>query len=595
MPVRQRKKKTAEPKPPKEKLITRSTIMSDYGWTATLIKKYLPPPQLKTNPNYHTAAPMQLWPESLVLETMMTPEFQTDFLKLQDSRNVQKQREEEKKQRVRDVLMQYDLNALILKARTLDRHFVLHYGPTNSGKTYQSIEALKKARSGVYLGPLRLLALEVFDTLNDAGVACSLLTGEESIEVPSAGITASTIEMLNTNRRYDVAVIDEAQIIADRDRGGAWTKAILAVNAKEVHLCFAPEALDFYKLLLHDCETDYEVVEHKRLTPLVYSGSVKALSCVSPGDCFVCFSRRTALNISATLEKKYHVKASVIYGALPPASRREEIRKFASGQTSVVVATDAIGMGVSLPIKRIIFCETTKFDGIERRPLTTGEVNQIAGRAGRYGKFDKGEVLVVGSSTLIQEKLNQPTPPISKIVIPFPNEVIESGIKLSRLLSVWQEPPESQVIAYEDVSEPLELLKALGPLAKQMTPEQVFNCIRCPVDTQNAALVNYWYFCCAAYAKGTSMPFPVAGTDTLEDCELRYKQFDVLHQMMRRCGVELDTSEARKTLCKQINKLLKEKRKNYGNECRICGEELPLGYRYSICKDCYESGRFMRY
>ena len=119
--------------------------------------------------------------------------------------------------------------------------------------------------------------------------------------------------------------------------------------------------------------------------------------------------------------------------------------------------------------------------------------------------------------------------------------------------------------------------------------------VRCPVDTQNAALVNYWYFCCAAYAKGTSMPFPVAGTDTLEDCELRYKQFDVLHQMMRRCGVELDTSEARKTLCKQINKLLKEKRKNYGNECRICGEELPLGYRYSICKDCYESGRFMRY
>ena len=44
MPARQRKKKTAEPKPPKEKLITRSTIMSDYGWTATLIKKYLPPP-----------------------------------------------------------------------------------------------------------------------------------------------------------------------------------------------------------------------------------------------------------------------------------------------------------------------------------------------------------------------------------------------------------------------------------------------------------------------------------------------------------------------------------------------------------------------
>lgn len=42
-------------------------------------------------------------------------------------------------------------------------------GPTNSGKTYTALQALRAAGSGMYCGPLRLLALEVADTMNDAG------------------------------------------------------------------------------------------------------------------------------------------------------------------------------------------------------------------------------------------------------------------------------------------------------------------------------------------------------------------------------------------------------------------------------------------
>lgn len=34
-------------------------------------------------------------------------------------------------------------------------------GPTNSGKTYQALQALAAAKRGVYCGPLRLLAMEV--------------------------------------------------------------------------------------------------------------------------------------------------------------------------------------------------------------------------------------------------------------------------------------------------------------------------------------------------------------------------------------------------------------------------------------------------
>ena len=49
----------------------------------------------------------------------------------------------------------------------MKRHFILHIGPTNSGKTFCALERLKTAQNGVYLGPLRLLALEVYEKMKE--------------------------------------------------------------------------------------------------------------------------------------------------------------------------------------------------------------------------------------------------------------------------------------------------------------------------------------------------------------------------------------------------------------------------------------------
>lgn len=579
-----RKSKTAveTAAPPRDKLMTRKQIINRYGLTVNLIKKHFPAPKY---PNKNSPQTPYYW-KSDVLAAMQTEAFQKDWKNVQQQRERTQLEEQKKKQKLFDALFQYDLTTLIENARELDRRFVLHCGPTNSGKTYQAIEALKRAKSGVYLGPLRLLALEVFDTLNMADVPCDLLTGEESIEIPFAKVTASTIEMLNTNERYDVAVIDEAQLIADSDRGGAWTKAVLGVNAMEVHLCFPPDALPFYENLLSDCQTEYEVVMHERLTPLVYAGST-SLQKVSDGDCFVCFSRKMVLNVAAVLERKYHVAASVIYGALPPAARREEVRKFESGETTVVVATDAIGMGVSLPIKRVIFCETEKFDGTSRRPLTANEVRQIAGRAGRYGKFDQGEVLVIGHNPLVKKLLNEPTKPIQKIVIPFPAEAANSTAPMDKLLAMWKSRSDTAYVKYEDISDAQFLYKELGQLTAKMTQQQIYTCIRCPVDIRNLSLVHYWRRCCIAYIGGRKLPYPDAGMETLEDCELQYKEYDVLHQMLRRCGEERDTSAKREALCKKINEFLQNKKNTYVNRCRHCRRELPYDYRFGLCEDCF--------
>ena len=65
------------------------------------------------------------------------------------------------------------------------------------------------------------------------------------------------------------------------------------------------------------------------------------------------------------------------------------MRRFLERETEVVVSTDAIGMGLNLPIRRIVFVETRKFDGTSRRSLLPEEIRQIAGRAGRFGLYEE--------------------------------------------------------------------------------------------------------------------------------------------------------------------------------------------------------------
>ena len=134
----------------------------------------------------------------------------------------------------------------------------MHVGPTNCGKTYQALERLKTAENGVYLGPLRLLALEVYEKMTDAGIPCTMLTGEECIYQENSRIVSSTIEMLDISGYYDIAVIDEAQMIADEERGHSWTRSILGLKAKEIHIC-----MDFFFL--------WKIVFYKALYSCVFS------------------------------------------------------------------------------------------------------------------------------------------------------------------------------------------------------------------------------------------------------------------------------------------------------------------------------------
>lgn len=85
----------------------------------------------------------------------------------------------------------------------------------------------------------------------------------------------------------------------------------------------------------------------------------------------------------------------------------------ASSNSDVLVASDAIGMGLNLNISRIIFSTLQKFDGVEVRDLTVPAIKQIAGRAGRYkSNFPIGEAtcLEADDLPLLPSSLDHPSP-----------------------------------------------------------------------------------------------------------------------------------------------------------------------------------------
>ena len=153
----------------------------------------------------------------------------------------------------------------------------------------------------------------------------------------------------------------------------------------EFHICMAPEALDIVIKLIKDCKDTYEIIEHKRDTKLIFEDKPFDLNKdVKKGDALVVFGKRKALAVSAQLLNN-NIKTSIIYGSLPYSTRKKQFERFLDGETEVIVCTDAIGMGVNLPIKRIVFLETRKYDGVSLRKLNVSEIKQIAGRAGRRG------------------------------------------------------------------------------------------------------------------------------------------------------------------------------------------------------------------
>ena len=390
------------------------------------------------------------------------------------------------------------------KARKLQRSVTLFVGPPNSGKTHAAFERLAQAHDGAYLAPLRLLALEGRDRLVARGVACSLLTGEENVPAPGARVVSSTIEMVGTAKPIELAVIDEAQMIFDANRGWAWTQAIVAVPANEVIIICSAYAVQTLENLLGLCGERCEVRHFERKQHVQLLPAPVPISALQKGDAVVAFSRRDVLMLRDQAAANGHA-VSVIYGALPPEVRRREAERFAHGASHILVATDAIGMGLNLPIRRVLFSTMVKFDGQEDRTLDVSEVHQIAGRAGRYGMHEEGFVGVLkeaeptAARTLKELLPKTPRAPRDFKAPVAPNwwhvDTIASRLDLSKLrdvLGVFMEQLKLDNAHFEvaELEQMLELAEQLDKSAAKLSLKERFIYAQAPVDTRTESQVQ---------------------------------------------------------------------------------------------------------
>lgn len=289
-------------------------------------------------------------------------------------------------------------------ARALKRKIVVYAGPTNSGKTYHAYESVKDAKSILYLAPLRLLAMEGYDKMLSMGLGASLITGEERLGDPESRYVASTVEMCNPNRVFDAAIVDEAQMLCDPDRGSAWTAALLGVAARSVYLTCPEESVEMLVSLFALTGESVEIVRLERKSSLQITDRPVPVNKIKKGTAFIAFSRRDLLSFKEVFESR-GLKCALIYGALSPEVRRAQAQRFNSGQADVLLSTDAIAMGLNLPIQHVVIGQSKKFNGTNVVDVDPALLRQIGGRAGRYGITENG--LVSGVDNEVHQSIKK--------------------------------------------------------------------------------------------------------------------------------------------------------------------------------------------
>ena len=481
------------------------------------------------------------------------------------------------------------------EARAMHRRFILHLGGTNTGKTYAGFQRLSRAKTGVYLAPLRLLALEAQETLLDAGIDCSLSTGEEEDLRESDTHLAATAEKLNLRQRYEVAVIDECQMIADPQRGYAWTRAILGVLSPEIHLCAAPEAKELLIRLIEECGDSVEVAVHRRTTPLVCMSHTVDYQRIQPGDALITFSKVGVLSVAEDLRQSGKEPA-IIYGALPYATRRKQMEGFLNGDMEYIVSTDAIGMGLNLPIRRIIFMETEKFDGVERRDLKAEEIKQIAGRAGRFGMYNRGYVGATQNLAAIQAGLEMVVPPLEYAVVGFSDLVLQVDFDLLEVLTQWNQMPTVEPYRKLDITRYIAIISKMREMGFLLTREQELRAANIPFDETEDALRELFFQFLHRWHKGETVEQPglPEGAPTLPELEQYYRKLDLYFSFAKafNCPIDHDKLyDSREQVAEEINEILLYRLRSNIRFCARCGKALPLHHRGRLCGVCFRRER----
>jgi hypothetical protein len=177
---------------------------------------------------------------------------------------------------------------------------------------------------------------------------------------------------------------------------------------------------------------------------------------VQPGDCIVAFSRADIFSIRRQIERLTPYKCAVIYGQLPPETRSTQARLFNDPGTGydILVASDAIGMGLNLNIRRIIFHNVLKRGAGPTAAywMDLSSIKQIGGRAGRLSsQYDFGEVTTWQEADLayVKAAMSMEVPQITSAGI-FPSVEL-----IQKFSEQFDEPFRKDLLRPDDISDSL--------------------------------------------------------------------------------------------------------------------------------------------
>ena len=212
------------------------------------------------------------------------------------------------------------------RARTRER-VVAHLGPTNSGKTHAALEILAAARPAATAARCGSWPRRSTSGSRDAlgEDAAGLITGEERIN-PDGG--PSWPAPRSWWPRRDVVVIDEVHWLADRDRGSAWTRALLTLPCRELHLVGSADILP----ALRAAFPDLEVRAYDRLAPLALHRDGPDASAWSRAPRSSRSAARRSWRSRGTCRVAHPGRVGVLYGAMPLGERGARRRAFRDGR-----------------------------------------------------------------------------------------------------------------------------------------------------------------------------------------------------------------------------------------------------------------------
>ena len=258
------------------------------------------------------------------------------------------------------------------------------------------------------------------------------------------------------------------------------------------------------------------------------------------------------------------------------------------------MSTDAIGMGLNLHIRRIIFMDTQKFDGTERRDLKPSEIQQIAGRAGRYGIYDKGYVGSTENLPFIRSGLETVVPPLQQAVAGFSELVLQVEHDLLEVLTEWNKMPTTDPYVKLDVSRYITLISKIREKGFVLSREQELRCANIPFDETEEELLELFFSFLSCAAEGQPIPRPELPENrslwTLPLLEQYCRKLDLYFSFSRAFSLSVDVEalyDIREEVADSINEILLHNLRNNIRFCAVCGSALPLHQAGRLCQSCY--------